>query len=66
MWKVETMAAFDENGNYVTILDNKITVGVRTKKKNTLIRKFKVNETPPCLSVAVADLIKLLAKEAPT
>lgn len=63
MWEVESMSAFDENGNYVTVLDDKITVGVRAKKKNTLIRKFKVKETPPCLSVAVADLIKLLAKE---
>ena len=65
MWKIESMSAFDENGNYVTVLDGNITVGVR-KKNKTICRKFKIKETPPCLSVAVADLIKLLAKEAPT
>ena len=65
MWKIETLMAGDESGNYVTLVNGKLTVNVKTKSAK-ISRVVELKETPPCLSVAVSDLIKLLAKEAPT
>lgn len=64
MWKIDSMFAVDDNGNYVSIIKNKrVTISIRDAKNKLIYRDFTVKETPPCLSVAVADLIKLLAKE---
>ena len=65
MWKIETLCAADDKGNYVTLIKDTLTLYAVTDNLH-ISKKFKVKETPPCLSVAVADLIKMLAKEAPT
>lgn len=62
MWEIETLMAGDDNGNYVTLVNGKLTVNVKTKSVK-IFRVVELKETPPCLSVAVNDLIKLLAKE---
>ena len=62
MWEIETLMAGDESGNYVTLVNGKLTVNVKTKSAK-IFRVVELKETPPCLSVAVSDLIKLLAKE---
>ena len=63
MWKVDSLFAADSNGNYISIKNKRVTLSNRDAKNKLIYRNFTVKETPPCLSVAVADLIKLLAKE---
>ena len=63
MWKVFMLAATDPFGNTVAIDDNKVTIAAFAGDGKRISRKIKLEETPPCLSVAIDDLIKLLAKE---
>lgn len=66
MWEVNSLFATDDNGNSVSIKNNRVTISVLSAKNKLVYRNFNIKETPPCLSVAVNDLIKLLAKEGTT
>lgn len=66
MWEVNSLFAADDNGNYVTLKNNRVTLSVRDAKNKLVYRNFSIKETPPCLIIAVNDLINLLAKEGDT
>ena len=63
MWNVFMLAANDPFGNTVLISDNEITIAAFSKDGKRISRKIKLEETPPCLSVAIDDLLKWLADE---
>ena len=65
MWKILELVAEDERGNRITIEKGFGSLVVK-RDSQRIQRNFFLNGTPPCLSVAVADLIKLLAKEDTT
>ena len=66
MWKIISLVAVDEEtGGRVAIEDNRVKIATGADSV-TLFRRVKLKETPPHLSVAVDDLLKVLAKEAPT
>ena len=62
MWTIDTLIAADENDNFVTITGNKLNFAV-TVDKLKICRSLKLDETPPCLSIAVDDLIKLVTQD---
>lgn len=63
MWTVsELLAVDDKTGSYVSLANGVVKI-CRTKNSVSVLRRVKVKETPPCLSVAVNDFLKLLAKE---
>lgn len=62
MWIVETLIAADDNGNFVTLVSDKITLNVN-RDNLKICRVFDIKETPPCLQIAVNDLIKQLHTE---
>lgn len=62
MWNVNRIVASDENGSYVVIENEKVVVSTLTNL-GRVYRNFELKETPPCLSVAIDDLLKLLADE---
>ncbi len=63
MWEVFMLAATDPFGNSVTIGGDEFTIATFSKDGKRISRKIKLEETPPCLSVAIDDLIKRLANE---
>ena len=63
MWQIVMLAATDPFGNTVLIGDNEITIAAFAEDGKRISRKIKLEETPPCLSVAVDDLLKWLADE---
>jgi len=65
MWTIETLIAADENDNFVTITGKKLNFAV-TVDKLKICRSIELDETPPCLSIAVDDLIKLVTRSACT
>ena len=65
MWRVNRIVASDEKGNYVVIENEKVVVSTLTSS-GRVYRNFELKETPPCLSVAVNDLIKMLTDEEKT
>ncbi|MBR2518522.1 MAG: hypothetical protein IKE46_01850 [Selenomonadaceae bacterium] len=60
MWNVFMLAATDPFGNSVAIGGNEITIAAFAEDGKRISRKIKLEETPPCLSVAIDDLLKLL------
>lgn len=62
MWRVNRIVASDENGNYVAVENEKVVVSTLTNS-GRVYRNFELKETPPCLSVAVNDLITMLTNE---
>ena len=56
MWQIVMLAATDPLGNSVTI-------AAFAEDGKRILRKTKLEETPPCLSVAIDDLLKWLADE---
>jgi len=66
MWKIISLVAVDEEtGGRVTIEDNRVKV-TTVADSVALFRRVKLKEPPPCLSVAIDDLLKALAKEDTT
>ncbi|MBR3747960.1 MAG: hypothetical protein IKN27_13470 [Selenomonadaceae bacterium] len=61
MWQVFMLAATDPLGNSVAIGGDEITIAAFAEDGKRISRKIKVKETPPCLSVAIDDLLKWLA-----
>lgn len=62
MWHVKTLIAVDDDGNIVEIDDDYVTVTVTLSDTNIKVtRGFLLDETPPCLSIAVDDLINFIA-----
>ena len=61
MWHVETLIAVDDDGNSVEIDEDVIVVSMLIKNGIRISRELPLDETPPCLSVAVDDLIKTLS-----
>ena len=61
MWQVNKLVAIDQN-NYIVVENGKIVIST-SMDSGRIYRNFELNETPPCLSVAVNDLIKLLTDE---
>ncbi len=59
MWQVNKLVAIDQNDNYIVVENGKVVVSTLTTS-GRVYRNFELKETPPCLSVAVNDLIKLL------
>lgn len=59
MWHVKALIAVDDDGNIVEIDDDYVTVTVTLKSDTNIkvTRGLLLDETPPCLSVAVSDLI---------
>ncbi|MBR4384674.1 MAG: hypothetical protein IKP64_14100, partial [Selenomonadaceae bacterium] len=55
------LAATDPSGNSVAIGGDEITITAFAKDGKRISRKIKVKETPPCLSAAIDDLLKLIA-----
>ena len=66
MWNVVLLIATDQFGNSVTIDQDKIQLAAFTENGARVSRKILIDETPPCLSVAVDDLLKSLAHTKPT
>ena len=65
MWKITHLVATDENGNYVIVENEKLIVSTFADS-GRVYRNFELKETPPCLSVAIDDLIKQLADKNST
>ena len=65
MWDVNRLVATDKNGNYIVVESGKLIVSTLTAS-GRVYRNFELKETPPCLSVAVDDLIKQLANKKST
>ena len=63
MWQIVMLAATDPFGNSVAMGGNEVTVAAFAKDGKRISRKIKLEETPPCLSVAIDDLLKSLANE---
>ena len=61
MWQIVMLAATDPFGNSVAIGGNEITIAAFDKNGKRISRKIKYEETPPCLSAAIDDLLKWLA-----
>lgn len=62
MWHVKTLIAVDDDGNIVEIDDDYVTVTVTLSDTNIKVtRGFLLDETPPCLSIAIDDLINFIA-----
>ncbi|MBR2520448.1 MAG: hypothetical protein IKE46_11815 [Selenomonadaceae bacterium] len=59
MWQINKLVAIDQNDNYIVVENGKAVVSTLTNSGRAY-RNFELKETPPCLSVAVNDLIKLL------
>ncbi|MBR1646028.1 MAG: hypothetical protein IJ685_04530 [Selenomonadaceae bacterium] len=62
MWNVVLLVATDQYGNSVTIDQDKVKIAAFTDNGARVSRKILIDETPPCLSVAVDDLLKQLTK----
>ncbi|MBR1645205.1 MAG: hypothetical protein IJ774_05750 [Selenomonadaceae bacterium] len=66
MWKIISLVAVDEEtGGRVTIEDNRVKIAT-VADSVTVFRRVKLKETPPHLSVAIDDLLKIFAKEDAT
>ena len=50
-------------GNTVAIGGNEVTIAAFAGDGKRISRKIKLEETPPCLSVDIDDLLKWLADE---
>ncbi len=61
MWKVDTICASDDKGNFICLIKGTLTLYVATDSLH-ISKKIEIKETPPCLSVAIDDLLKVLAK----
>ena len=63
MWRIEALVAVDDDGNVVEIDDNyvRVTVTLNSKTNIKVTRGFLLDETPPCLSIAIDDLINFIA-----
>ena len=61
MWQIFMLAATDPFGNSVAIGGDEITIAAFAKDGKRIYRKIKLEETPPCLSVAIDDLLKWIA-----
>ena len=66
MWNVSFLIATDQFGNSVTVTTDDIVIAAFTENGKRISRKIKLEETPPCLSVAIDDLLKLLADKQRT
>ena len=63
MWKIISLVAVeDETGGRVRIEDGRAKITVVTDSV-AVFRRAKLPETPPCLSVAIDDLLKFLADD---
>lgn len=60
MWKVESLTSVDENGNLLVLHKDKLRIYAFPNGK-TVVRIFDLKDTPPCLQIAVTDLIKQLS-----
>lgn len=62
MWRVKALIAVDDGGNVVEIDDCqlKITVTLKSDTNVKVTRGLLLEETPPCLSVAIDDMINLI------
>ena len=63
MWHVKSLIAVDDDGNIVEIDDDYATVTVTLDSEASIkvTRGFLLDETPPCLSIAINDLINFIA-----
>ena len=63
MWRIEALVAVDDDGNVVEIDDDyvRVTVTLNSKTNIKVTRSFLLDETPPCLSIAIDDLINFIA-----
>lgn len=59
MWKVNRFVATDEFGNYVVVDNDKVILATVTAS-GRVYHNLELKETPPCLSVAVNDLLNLI------
>ena len=50
-------------GNSVAVSCDDVTIAAFTEDGKRISRTIKLEETPPCLSVAIDDLLKLIADE---
>ena len=66
MWHVKKLIAVDNAGNTVEVHDNTVTVTVTFKSGIRISRTLPLDDTPPCLSVAVSDLIKIISETNPS
>ena len=62
MWYVNTLIATDDFGNYVMLENNQVVLSASTDL-GRMYRNFELAECPPCLSIAVADLLDTLAED---
>lgn len=63
MWRVKALIAVDDDGNVVEIDDDyaTVTVTLDSEANVRVTRGFLLEETPPCLSIAIDDLINFIA-----
>ena len=63
MWRVKALIAVDDDGNVVEIDDDyaTVTVTLNFEANVRVTRGFPLDETPPCLSIAIDDLINFIA-----
>ena len=62
MWYVNKLIATDDFGNYVVLENGQVVLSASTDL-GRMYRNFELDENPPCLSVAVSDLLDLLAED---
>ena len=58
MWTINTLVALDDEDNFITLAGGKLTIHVVKDHKFKISRVIDVEETPPCLSIAVDDLLR--------
>lgn len=61
MWRVEKLIAVDDKGNTVEVDEDRVIVTVNVDNGLKISRSLPLDETPPCLSVAVNDLLNFIA-----
>lgn len=62
MWHVEKLIAVDDEGNTVELDDEIVNITVNLNNGLRITRTLPLAETPPCLSIAVNDLINYIAE----
>lgn len=65
MWHVKKLIAVDDAGNTVEVDDSTVTVTLADCVIK-IKRSINFDETSPCLSVAVSDLLKIISKTNPS
>lgn len=62
MWTIEQLVAVDDNGNFVTLAGGRLVLQILKGTTFKISRVIDVKDTPPCLSIAVDDLLRQVTR----